>query len=31
MLSDPNEGLTRFINSVTDVHLYFVTYSYAGN
>ena len=31
LLSDPNEGLTRFINSVKDVHLYFVTYSYAGN
>ncbi len=31
LLSDPNEGLARFINSVTDVHLYFVTYSYAGN
>ncbi|MGA2245700.1 MAG: hypothetical protein ABSH48_11930 [Verrucomicrobiota bacterium] len=31
LLSDPNEGLTRFINSVTDVHLYFITYSYAGN
>lgn len=31
LLSDPNEGLTRFINSVKDVHLYFITYSYSGN
>jgi len=31
LLNDPNQGLQRFINSVKDVHLYFVTYSYAGN
>ncbi len=31
LLADPNVGLTRFINSVKDVHLYFITYSYAGN
>jgi len=31
LLSDPNQGLARFINSVKDIHLYFVTYSYAGN
>jgi hypothetical protein len=31
LLSDPNQGLARFINSVKDVHLYFITYSYAGN
>jgi hypothetical protein len=31
LLSDPNEGLNRFINSVSDIHLYFITYSYAGN
>jgi len=31
LLADPNQGLTRFINSVKDVHLYFVTYSYSGN
>jgi hypothetical protein len=31
LLADPNEGLDRFIQSVTDVHLYFITYSYAGN
>ena len=31
LLSDPNQGLNRFINSVKDVKLYFITYSYAGN
>jgi hypothetical protein len=31
LLSDPNQGLARFIASVKDVHLYFITYSYAGN
>jgi len=31
LLSDPNEGLNRFVNSVTNIHLYFITYSYAGN
>ena len=31
LLSDPSAGLTRFINSVKDIKLYFVTYSYAGN
>ena len=31
LLADPNQGLSRFINSVKDVKLYFVTYSYAGN
>jgi hypothetical protein len=31
LLADPNQGLARFINSVKDVHLYFITYSYAGN
>ena len=31
LLADPNQGLARFINSVKDVHLYFVTYSYSGN
>jgi len=30
-LADPNQGLARFVNSVKDIHLYFVTYSYAGN
>lgn len=31
LLNDPNQGLDRFIQSVTDVKLFFVTYSYAGN
>ena len=31
LLSDPNQGLDRFIQSVNDVKLYFVTYSYSGN
>jgi hypothetical protein len=31
LLSDPNQGLARFIASVNDVKLYFITYSYAGN
>ena len=31
LLADPNQGLARFLNSVKDIHLYFVTYSYAGN
>jgi len=31
LLNDPNQGLDRFINTVTDVHLFFITYSYSGN
>jgi hypothetical protein len=31
LLNDPNQGLDRFIASVKDVHLYFITYSYSGN
>ena len=31
LLNDPNQGLTKFINSVKDVKLYFITYSYSGN
>ena len=31
LLSDPNEGLDRFIQTVKDVKLYLVTYSYSGN
>lgn len=31
LLHDPNDGLDRFINTVKDVKLYYVTYSYAGN
>ena len=31
LLNDPNAGLDRFIQTVTDVKLHFVTYSYSGN
>lgn len=31
LLHDPDEGLRRFIESVTDIKLHLVTYSYAGN
>lgn len=31
LLNDPDEGLERFIRTVKDVKLYFVTYSYSGN
>jgi hypothetical protein len=31
LLADPNQGLARFLNSVKDIHLYFITYSYSGN
>jgi hypothetical protein len=31
LLADPDEGLERFIRSVKDVKLHFVTYSYSGN
>jgi len=31
LLSNPKEGLDRFIRSVRDVKVYFVTYSYSGN
>ena len=31
LLGDPLEGLDRFINTVKDIKLHFVTYSYAGN
>jgi hypothetical protein len=31
LLADPNQGLDRFINSVDDIKLYFITYSSAGN
>jgi hypothetical protein len=30
-LNDPNEGLERFIQTVRDIKLHLVTYSYAGN
>ncbi|MDX1951027.1 MAG: hypothetical protein SFY81_02520 [Verrucomicrobiota bacterium] len=31
LLSDPDEGLRRFVNSVSDIKLHLVTYSYSGN
>jgi hypothetical protein len=31
LLNDPNDGLNRFMRSVKDIKLFFVTYSYAGN
>ena len=31
LLNDSNQGLERFIQSVTDIKLHFVTYSYSGN
>jgi hypothetical protein len=31
LLGDPLEGLDRFVNTVKDIKLHFVTYSYAGN
>ncbi len=31
LLQDPNQGLDRFLATVKDVKLYFVTYSYSGN
>jgi len=31
LLADPDEGLERFIDTVKDIKLYFLTYSYSGN
>jgi hypothetical protein len=31
LLSDPNQGLDRFIQTVTDAKFFFITYSYSGN
>ncbi len=31
LLADPNEGMERFLRTVKDVKLHFVTYSYSGN
>jgi len=31
LLTDPKEGLDRFIQTVKDIKLHFVTYSYSGN
>ena len=31
LLNDPKAGLDRFLQTVTDIKLHFVTYSYSGN
>jgi hypothetical protein len=31
LLNNPDEGLERFIRTVRDIQLHFVTYSYSGN
>ena len=31
LLNDPNQGLNTFINSVSDIKMFFQTYSYSGN
>jgi len=31
LLADPNEGIERFLRTVKDIKLHFVTYSYSGN
>ena len=31
LLNNPNEGLERFIRTVKDIKLHYVTYSYSGN
>jgi hypothetical protein len=31
LLADPKEGLLRLIQTITDINLYFTTYSYSGN
>ena len=31
LLNNPDEGLERFIRTVNDIQLHFVTYSYSGN
>lgn len=31
LLNNPNEGLDRFLRTVTDIQLNFTTYSYSGN
>jgi hypothetical protein len=31
LLNNPDEGLDRFIRTVKDVKLYFMSYSYSGN
>jgi len=31
LLADPKEGLSRLIQTLTDIKLYYTTYSYSGN
>ena len=31
LLADPNEGIERFNRCVSDIRLFFHTYSYSGN
>jgi hypothetical protein len=31
LLFDPNQGLDAFVNSVSDIKIFFQTYSYSGN
>jgi hypothetical protein len=31
LLADPKEGLTRLIQTLSDIKLHFITYSYSGN
>ncbi len=31
LLNNPNEGIDRFVQTVRDIQLHFVTYSYSGN
>ena len=31
LLSNPQQGLDRFVHTVDDIKLHFVTYSYSGN
>ena len=31
LLNDPDDGLARFLNTVKDIKLNFITYSYSGN
>ena len=31
LLADPNQGLQNFVNSVSDIKVFFQTYSYSGN
>jgi hypothetical protein len=31
LLADPKEGMTRLMQTLTDIKLHFTTYSYSGN